>query len=138
MSMPLSYANIYNHVEKTLSPSHTFLSLCHQSLSLTLFLSFFLYIYIFYIYIYLYITETASLTSRHGGAVTRAGIRAFFSLFCWNIILKRSVVAPECRSPASEYPPKFREDHLLGTNDCATAGTIICERSQDARVSQRD
>lgn len=79
MSMPLSYANIYNHVEKTLSPSHTFLSLCHQSLSLTLFLFFFLYI--FYIYIYIYILRKQPLTSRHGGAVTRVGIRAFFVSF---------------------------------------------------------
>lgn len=50
----LSYANIYNHVEKTLS--HLPLALSSISLFFSLF---FLYVYI-YIY-YIYIAETASL-----------------------------------------------------------------------------
>lgn len=40
-SMPFSYANIYNHVEKTFFPSHLHLVLSSQSL--------FLYFYIIYI-----------------------------------------------------------------------------------------
>lgn len=36
-SMLLSYANIYNHVEKTLFPHHIFLSLYHQSLLFSLY-----------------------------------------------------------------------------------------------------
>lgn len=84
--MPLSYANIYNHVEKTLSPSYLF-SLCHHNLSLSLFI---------FIYNTYSAEHTQPFTSRHDSAITRADIRAFslfFFLFCHNIVLKCTVAS---------------------------------------------
>lgn len=81
--MPLSYANIYNHVEKTVSPSYLF-SLCHHNLSLSLFI---------FIYNTYSAEHTQPFTSHYDSAITRADIRAFFPLFCCNIVLKCTVAS---------------------------------------------